>query len=335
MAPAAKKNRTQPGKQRLFLMYFWLTERGSNYREALDYFFKNAFRNGDTVVLVVKNKVFQVIKDENIAPALAWLDKQVLMRAQGFRSDNIVILRAMDNLFKQYVQELHTMSPDEMKLRALRMQIDHQLDSALRTYKFKHLIANNKQLHFLAEELKKLKMEKWGIVFFQNPAFPQINTQKLDQQMDRVDWEFETTKMRRIMYGFKLKTSKPNVTLGHLKKIRQAFVNGETTFHFVSLANKNNDYVHETETMEMGSVFSGWRQAFKGITKMTGGMVVSSNKLKESLAKIVDREDIFYRLTYAPQTGPKEKRKIEVKVNRKGVTVTHLQQVSVEPGKQL
>lgn len=318
-------------KKRLLLLYFWLTERGLKYKEALDYFFEKVYSPGDRALLVVKNKVFDVTRPEQVKPAVQWLDKQVIKAATDILSDQNAVIRTVDSLFRDYLNELYRTAPDLMKLQMLRRQIEFAMEGSWLEFRTKNLLSNSRKLIDLADELKKMDMEKWGMVFYQENAFPEFDMQMVDFRLERQGFEQETAEMKRFIRLFRLKTRLPNNTFFNSKKIEQAFVNGDATFHVLWMDAKTEVDV-ETRTMAAGNVYSGWLETFKGISRVTGGQVMRANKLKESLIKVVDREDIFYRITYAPSENKdkrnNKKRKIKVTVKDKTLKVIHIKKVN-------
>jgi hypothetical protein len=313
-------------------LYFWISERELKYREALDYFFNKVYRKGDTVLLVVKNQVFEVTHKEEIARAIIWLQKMVIQIAVEFRSDRLDIVRFVERLLREYENELRKRSPNITKLEMLRQQLQFHLDSSWQQFKYKHLISNSKQLMDLAEALKNVKHEKWGLVFYQENAFPHLDLHKMRNRFDREGFERETAKLKTLITLFKMKTKLPDFSFYNLKNVKEAFANEETTFHVLWMDTKTN-LEYESKNLEVENVYSGWMETFKGISNVTGGKVMRANKLKESLEKIVEREDIYYRITYAPTKGKKKKRKIEVQIknNDKEIKIFHVNRIKLTP----
>ena len=319
-------------KKRLFLLYFWISERELKYREALDYFFTKVYRKGDAALLKVKNQVFKVTVKEDISPALLWLQKLVIQIAAEFRSDRRHIVRFIENLFKEYKDELHKPFPNITKLKMLRQQLRFHLDSSWKQFQYKHLISNSKQLVDLAGVLKDVKHEKWGLVFYQENAFPHLDLYKIGDRLNRQGFQNETSKMRALITFFRLKTRLPDFSFFNLKNVKEAFANEETTFHVLWMDTKTN-LEYESRNLEVGNVYSGWMETFIGISNVTGGEVIRANKLKESLERIVEREDIYYRITYAPAKRGKKNRKIKVQIKNKdkGIKVFHVNRIELTP----
>jgi len=321
--PVNEKKGITPGKKRFFLLYFWISERELKYRDALDYFFEKVYRDGDDVLMVVKNRAFKITRGEEIAPARLELEKAVEKTSVDSQADTRFAIRQVGGLFDDYLRELWRIRPDIDKLKMIRRQTEFNLNASWQEFQYKHLVSNGNQLAALADELMNMDAEKWSLVFYQENVFPHFDFHKVSHRLDREGLEHETGKMKKLIATFKLKTKLPNFSFFNLEKIKQAFINGETTFHVLWMNSKNRLNI-ESRVFDMENVYAGWLETFKGISRVTGGEVINANKLKESLEKIVEREDIYYRLTYAPAEAQNAKRKIEVKVKTPGVIVTHL-----------
>ncbi len=330
--PNEEKQELKPQKRRLFLLYFWISERELKYRDALDYFFEKVYNNGDTALLVVKNKVFEITRLEDITPGLEWLNKLVIGQTMDSQADIRYTIRLVGRLFQEYMQALHNRRPDIEKLRLLRNQIEFHLNASWQECQYKRLISNGKNLLALANELKHINIEKWGMVFYQKNVFPHFDLHKISRNLEKEGMESETMKMKKLITAFKIKTKIPNHSFFNMEKIEQAFVNGDTTFHVLWMSSKNRMQI-ESPTFEMEEVYAGWMETFKGISKVTGGEILNANKLKKTLEKLVEREDIYYRLTYAPAElaqGQRANRKLEVKVNGNGIKVIHLNRIKLK-----
>ncbi|MCP5102419.1 MAG: hypothetical protein GY950_03520 [bacterium] len=322
-------------KTRLFLLYFWIAERELKYREALDYFFEKVYSDGDIVLMVIKNKAFEIRNRDQIAGALKDLNTEIKKASVDLQSGTRSTVRYVEDLYRQYIDELKKTYPDINKLERLRSQIGFHLDAAWQEFQYKNLISNNRQLLHLADALKDVDLEKWGMVFYQENVFPHFDMVKIDGTLRRDGYENEVMKMKQFMMNFRMKTRLPNFSFFNMEKIKQAFVNGETTFHVLWM-NTKKTLEMESAVFEVQDVFSGWMETFKGISRVTGGEVIRANKLKETLEKVVDREDIFYRITYKPALvkDEKEKREITVKVRGDGLKVFHLKRVAFEKAPQ-
>ncbi len=321
---------TSPGKKRLFLLYFWVSDKKFDYREAMDYFFKDVYSPTDQALIIVKNEVFQVTGREDAPRAYQWLDQRFKNNVIDLGTENRITVRNIDILIEEYIREFQARNADLIRLQSIREQIQRQLRSTWQEFQYKHLVSNTRQLLALSAELKKLDMEKWGMVFYQEPVFPHFDFNRIRTRINNVPYPTELRNMMLFLAKFKREIMMPNFTFGHLKKIKRSFINGDATFHVMWLEPPKKLKIF-SRYAELGNVYAGWMETFKGISKVTGGEVLRANALKKTLAKVVAREDIYYRITYAPTKMKKTKRNIKVKLNQKGIKVYHLDRVRLTP----
>ena len=77
-------------------------------------------------------------------------------------------------------------------------------------------------------------------------------------------------------------------------------------------------------------MFSNWEETFRQITKATGGEIMDGNRMKEALAEVANREDVYYVLTYAPDQGKRRERRVDIRVKGDGLKVIHGRRVEME-----
>ena len=80
--------------------------------------------------------------------------------------------------------------------------------------------------------------------------------------------------------------------------------------------------------LEYKAAFTDWQRAFRDISQATGGSIIEGNNLQESLVQAAAREDVFYRLTYAPGTIKDEDRTIRIQTKLRDIKLQY-HQVSV------
>ncbi|MEN8154180.1 MAG: hypothetical protein ABFR75_09155 [Acidobacteriota bacterium] len=300
-------------KRRLFIFFFFIYEDDVRYREALNYFFDNVYKNGDTVLFITGSKLFQINSKIDIEPVKKKLGSEIENTGRFYRSDIRTLKRELETLGESFLMELNKKEPDMIILENLEDQIEHTLRSNWMSHNTKYLTFNKKLLSRLSESLKKINAEKWGMVFYQEPVFPNILIKPL-------------TKMRR---KFITEFNMPDRFFREIKKIKKTFINADVTFHLMLIpeSKKNTDiFLQYTDS---GKTYSGWRDAFRQITKSTGGEVVLGSDLKESIKKSVEREDIYYRVTYSPYNDNKIKRKIRIRSKKEGVKLLYSDRVMV------
>ncbi len=319
-----------PRKPRMFLLYFWVTSRDVKYGDALDYFFDKVYTEGDQVLLVHKDKVFPIEDPSEIEPARKELTELIRHEPANFLSDYREITRTAGSIMNQYMMVLHSSAPDIEKLRRLRGELSFRMESMWTDFKYRHLLSNSNTLLALSEQLKKVNLEKWGMVFYQRNSFPQFDVHNMGARLRRIGFESETSKMRQLIQKFMLDTKIPNDSFAALKKIKHAFINGDATFHVLWMSHDDRlKYTSGASPFRMEDVFSGWMEAFSGISKVTGGTVIRADRLKETIRKVVEIEDIYYRVTYAPRMKGKARRNIEIRVNRDDLKLIHVKKIQL------
>jgi VWFA-related protein len=315
-------------EKRFFLIYFWLEERDLKYRESLDYFFKNVFREGDRVILVTKRNAFPVTKEEEIAPAVQQLEQAINRSSDRLKRWMRSTTKEMQRAFDRYKSELEKTDVNEVdydRLRYHRNNVKHTFDHNWEEYRLRYLTSNVTRLMTLAKELGGMDVEKWGLVFYQHNVFPTYNTNRMELDLARADWK-EKWEFEKMILPINLRIKKPDKALFHIKRIQQAFIRANATFHLL-LPDMRTKFDPTGRNLILNDVYSDWKEAFRQISQATGGEIVGGNKLKASLQKVVEREDIYYRITFRPQKIDKKNRHIEIKPLKKGLKIFHVSRV--------
>jgi hypothetical protein len=199
-------------------------------------------------------------------------------------------------------------------------------------YSRKYLIPDVKKFYRFADFLKNIKLDKWVIVFQQKEVFPQfksfsrierrieewisghptkLTTPILEQMLERLKFEF------KISYNFPL------------EEIEEAFFKANATFHVLLFKSFKSA---QSQDFEFSEAASDYENSFKTISRATGGDIVFTNKLSDSLDRISEKKDVHYILSYAPKETHKKNRKIKVKViSNKGYTIFYVNKIKLNP----
>ena len=184
-------------------------------------------------------------------------------------------------------------------------------------------------------------MEKWVLNFYQMGRLPLLDRtgrihRMLDQLMDPGNaasggsgtdpgasaggfgsYPLNTRgireKLQSLYFDFILKIQQIDEMF--VKDIGSAFLNSGAAVHTLLLKpvrqtsiTGEGDYKYETVATESESIL-------KQLSRLTGGSIVKSNRITDFIADITRREDIVYRLTYAPDSRQKKPAKVEIKIN--------------------
>lgn len=323
-------------KRRFFLMYFWIMERRVKFRESLDYFFNNVYRDGDLVLMAVNNKAIKVTEPGDIPAALSQLEEEVIRVCNEQSTWLRSTVRQLSRGYGEYLTEANRQRPDIERLISLRSQLRGWIEGAWQQFRYKFLTGNTSKLHALADSLKNVGLEKWGIVYYQQNVFPIFDLSRVEEDLrayadSNLELAKEKSEMIALLRPYIIRFSKPPTSLKHIKAIQQAFIRSDATFHLmIPDSNAQMDDERGMQSLSLRDVYSDWKETFRQITVATGGEVIGGNILKASLQKVVEREDIYYRLTYRPRNTDKEKRKIRIKSRQKDVKLYHVSRVKVE-----
>ncbi len=311
---------TPSAKKRLFILYFWVTHHKAEYKKMLDYFFDNIYSEGDRVLLALKNQVFDIKNNDDIWSARDDLESELEKLSTDIQADLRAAVNRMDGLIREISLTAGMRGATRGMMRNVISELKFAMEVNWQEFVWKHLTSNTEQMIELAGELDDVYREKWGMVFYQQSSFPLPDLVRIPPQLS---W------LRRLVHHMLIKLRSPQHTHVYLKKIKQAYVSGDATFH-VLWVSPDDTFDKRNTLFKMEKTYSGWMELFKGISKVTGGEVLKADKLEQAMEKVMAKEDIFYRITYAPRPGKKIKRKLSVKSKRKGIKIYHQKRIRVE-----
>jgi len=316
-------------KKRFFLLYFWISDHSIDYDEPLDYFFDKVYQEGDIVMLVVKDNLFQITKPEDIASARQMLGKTINKIATQLQSTFQNAMTAMGSAVEAFMEEIQKKTPDGRQIGHLVRNINQAFGNFYSSYKRQYLNANFKLLINLADSLKDIPIEKWGLVFYQQSTVPFYDALKVLGRT-KVNTDLDFSYVADMLRKIEMKIQRPMVARGHILAVQQAFIRANATFHMMIPEKSSKDQGY-SDVIQMTHAYSDWQESFTAITKATGGDIITGNLLKTSLQKVIDREDVFYRITYQPRVSEKKKNKITIDTVDKNLKVFHVQKVDAKP----
>jgi hypothetical protein len=334
----------QPGKKRFFLLYFWIYEPDPRYQDALNYFFNRVYREGDLVLVIVENQSFRVTRKEQIPQTLAQVISEIDEVTRGAKIMHERLLANVKELFRVFAMQYKEIEDEEIRYpqrysmdkdrkRRLVSQFVTNYKNLWGEYKYKHTQLNIDKLKALAASLKTVNFEKWGLVFYQHDTFPQFNAENFT--LEKQDSVKELLEMKKMLYSFSTEMHRPSGSLSVMKEIQETFVDANTTFHLLLSKVSSSPSQIESQYLKIENVYSDWQEIFRKISEATGGEVIDSTKLEESLAQAVEKEDIYYRLTYAPKITEEKVREIKVKIKQKRLKALYPQQVILKKASEI
>ncbi|MCX6582079.1 MAG: hypothetical protein NT166_18070 [Candidatus Aminicenantes bacterium] len=313
---------------RIFLFYFWVSEPEPQLKETLDFFFKRVYREGDYVLLVTGNRVFKITRPDQVPQALSEV-KSKLDEVTGYaRMDRAAFVNSMENLLGNLEEQLPRVNdgaaPGAQTGSAAGRNVLEQFAANYKRlwdeYKTKRINLNVDKLKAIAESLKGLEFEKWGLVFFQPDLVPQLDTDRFIRE--KQDALADYTELQKTFAAISREIDKPAGSLAILEEIRRAFLDANATFHLL-LSNMAPPDRLNSRFLKLDHVYSDWQEVFRNISRSTGGAVIEGNKPDKSLARAMEKVDIYYRLTYQPPKEGQRTRDIEVKTALKRINLVY------------
>ncbi len=296
----------QEEKSRYFVLVFNVFDFHENVEKAVDLFFNDIYRKNDKVVIITPERVFNIDNSREMIKSLPVLKKMLTLYSHTAKRDLAQVLRLLE------LERSHFFEQRDIHRAARRFISNYK--HIWTQYATKYLIPDVKKFHGFAEVLRDVKMEKWVIVFQQRELFPHFKGHGSIQQTIAgwLDNNTNTPRSRILQQSLdKLEHVTKVSNNFSLQELQETFFKANATFHvllFKSLKTANSDDFEYTEAV------SDFESTFKGISRATGGNVIFTNKLVESLAKVVKQKDTYYILSYAPKDAHKTNRKIKVKV---------------------
>jgi hypothetical protein len=315
-APAAKK--------RLFFFYFRVSEPDPKIQNALDYFFGRVYREGDYALLMFGNRVFSITRRSRVEPVLASFNTALAQFVEKARSEKQKLTTELEQLVRQFFEEIS-------KTPGLQSQNVNLLISRFKIARQEYGLGNptliEEKLNAIAASLKKIDIEKWGFVFYQEDRFPFLNLSSI-RGLSGSGLKVFSLRQRLEQIGPNM--NQAGQRLQTIRNFQQAFIEANATFHLLlsnptSLGKLDSTYLKHT------AIHTDWQWAFRSISDATGGGIIKDNNLPESLSQAVDREDVFYVLTYAPGAGGDRRRNIRIRTQLPGIKLQYHRQVTVSP----
>lgn len=321
------KDSPKKPKRRVFFLYFRISEPSPQFHDALDYFFEHVYREGDYVLMIIDNHAFKITRHHQLAEAVKSVKAKLDEVSRRIKSEKDIILRELDDLFRNFQTEFRQNEMRNLPQRTLIDRLISQYRTAWDQYKFKYANIDVDKLTALAASLKNVELEKWGIVFYQHDTFPLLNPESIFSE-DEESFKY-IMEIRKAFTAFDREMQQPIRALDFLKTIQQAFIDANTTFHLLLSGSRSAGQL-ESVYLKTGRIYSDWKETFRNISTSTGGDIRDGNILKESLGLAINKEDIYYRLTFAPQTYDNTTRKIEIKLNKKGPELYYVQRLLLQ-----
>ncbi len=303
--------RKQFYEPRLFVLAFSVTNFNRFYEKGVRYFFDNVLRERDKLLIFVNNATFTYndLKDKGkiLEDIILALNKEGKIARKNIR---LVSMR-VDSEVRNLIAKLK--SPSKRGATAVLqsevLSFFMQYHSSWKMYKRSYLTLDIYTLYNFAAFLKRITLEKWVISFYQYERFPVINFNSSGGRIIRQYMGAESVRIEGdVSREFNAGQTFP------YEEISKMYYNLGATFNLVVIPTRIETDSEATKTVTLSTAAE---ITLREIAKRTGGSVSFSTDLSKSLEKIIEKEDISYILTYAPEDSS---RRGKLKIKLKGMS---------------
>ncbi|MBE0664463.1 MAG: hypothetical protein IH584_01475, partial [Candidatus Aminicenantes bacterium] len=293
-APPAIEEKAAPTVQnppgRLFVLCFWLWDRGAAYTEALDHFFRDIYRPGDDVILAHTANSVLINAADQIAPLRAQFEAEL---KKGIEQDNIMRIQ----IYKDIDAAIADFLVCNEGWGVCKVNLQTEITRCWNEFRLNFLRGDAGSLIRLADSIKSINLEKWVLVFLQEEVFPEFG---LNGSIPAFRDKFEEIR-KNLGDG----SSALN------DKVRSSFIAADATFSLIRLKSSSLEDQGSSPYYRQKAVYSNRDECFRQISRVTGGTTITDNNLTRALNQAADLEGISYVITFAPK-DIKKKRKMKL-----------------------
>jgi hypothetical protein len=327
--------------RRLLVLEFYLHQYGAAVRKGIDFVFRHILVETDSLLVVSGGQTlfFPSIPDKT--GAIGLIEERLSKQATLTRLQMEAELEAMG----KFIDEVRTQANQDVDSNAgigrmsgvhphyymkyLKNSIERYLDMLL-AYRQKFLLPDFSRYDNLPRQLRDTDGEKWLISFRQMPQLPKFSSR--NRQMIN-DWIRELSKrewLDELDYTRKLERLQGGIdTVFHvsgqdtdqwIREEIQALYRAGFTFHAVFLPVNPEPGSHRPgkAAAVSSSIESAMKYPLKEIARLTGGTftAVETGQAETELGTLLEKEDVYYTLTFSPREAAEESLKVEARQPR-------------------
>ena len=347
-APAETGAEVKPAEpSRYFVLVFRTYNFNDSLRKGLAYTFDKILRPQDRLLAFVNDFSQEYASLEDKEKVLLEIEQNLQDQCKILHDNMFAKLKEIDECVKSMRWEPRDgelpaipgwESPAAPVWEFLRRYLE-----LLREYKRQFLTQSVDRYYFFSRYLEKVGGEKWVIQFCQKEMLPRLKESSdimrhiydsisafeaatsPGQMQDMSPTDFQLVKelpayaiqLTQMLRDIELEA---NTGVGFPSEdVSKLFYKVNATFHSLLI---NTDIDTRSFDLEYKQISAdGLEQSLRELSAKTGGTVISSTNVESSLAKLAEKEDSCYMLTYAPRGEVIGK--IRVIVERKGCTVLY------------
>ena len=320
----------RPQTQRVFYLFFQMTEYFAKIEEALGHLFKDVLQPADSVTLITPLKPYSLSPQALVLKTKDSLAKEMNSLLRKDIQKGASEYRTLLNELKRIVRTIagpgvgRDQDPAAGEADALSADGTYSLEMMLTHYKEDiqkleslRLVEPKKFVSF-AELLRGGGGQKFVFFFYQREFRPEISANVLDRLMlENQDREDIRASLSDLFQFYKRDIS------FDLNKVSQAFADCGANFNFIFIDNQAKYQYGVTMREQSEDVF----RIFNRIIRVTGGAMDNSQNPGAGFKKVADNAAKYYLLYYTPSNPQKVGlfRTISVRVKDKDYSVSHRQ----------
>jgi hypothetical protein len=324
-----EKKRFVPSTNRLFFLFFEISEYTPEIGDAIDYFHQHVMAPGDNLVIVTPLNTYMLrpqmlesqTKKELSRQLKEILRKEALVGNAEYRGavQELVGLAKSLSSNPPGAPGNETAQLDNFTLPGYgRMPFEKQLMKYMNTLERVRKLrrVDQKKLLDFARILKKESGQKVVFMLYQREYIPQIEPSVLNKYMAAYQ---DKPHVLRGLYDM-TETSRRDISFD-VDLVKRAFADSSISIHFLFLT-PAIQHVQGVYFQERSEDIYG---AFREMAAATGGFVDSSANPASSFKRAIDASENYYLLYYSPQNYAEDGqfKKIEVKVKDRDCKVVH------------
>ncbi len=306
--------RKQYYEPRLFVLAFSVTNFNRFYEKGVRYFFDNVLRKEDKLLVFVNNTTLTYNdlkeKGKTLSNILDSLYKEGKKARLNMRAVMMTVEGGITVLLSQLADaeggSASRIGNSQAQRDVLTFFVRYQ--NAWENYKRSFLQLNIYTLYNFAAFLKRISLEKWVISFYQYEKFPILNENSHNFERIRNNMALDSQNILRLVRQEFLASR-----FFPYEEVSKIYYNLGATFNLVVIPTRIESDINEVVA---GDISTSAEVTLREIAKRTGGSVSFATDLTESLDKIIEKEDISYILTYAPEDSSR-RGKLKIKLSEK------------------
>ena len=314
---------------RYFVLSFRVYDFNEPLRQGLAHLFASILRPQDQLLVFANNKTRFYVRLQEKERILAEIEDDLRKQCHIAKNNMLISLKEVEDEGNKLKWNLKNASMiGSMTAPGTLTVFLKKYGDILNEYKRRYLSQDIYVYYNLARHLARINKEKWVINFYQLEMFPQMTDNKeVRQLVERYIEAFRASDVAEnragaISLSRTLQEIDKNMNISgefSAKDISKLFYKVNASFHSVFIKSRVDAL---SENIEFKRMATSIEDNLRELTKKTGGSLIVSGDIVDSLDVISGSEDSVYLLTYVP-LNPAKIGKIKVEVAGKGYDVLY------------